>query len=45
VRLALPLAFEPRRIGVVWSRSSIRIRLLEEFIEEVRISEGVAPVK
>lgn len=36
VRLPLPLESEPRRIGVVWSRSSIRIRLLEAFLKEVR---------
>jgi DNA-binding transcriptional LysR family regulator len=35
-RLPLPLEFEPRRIGVVWSRSSIRSRLLEALIEDVR---------
>jgi len=36
VRLTPPLDFAPRRIGVVWSRASIRIRLLEAFLEEVR---------
>lgn len=35
VRLALPLECAPRRIGVVWCRSSIRIRLLTAFIEEI----------
>ena len=35
VKLTPPLVFEPRRIGVVWSRASIRIRLLEAFLEEV----------
>jgi DNA-binding transcriptional LysR family regulator len=35
VRLTPPLKFEPRRIGIVWSRASIRIRLLEAFLEEV----------
>lgn len=35
VRLPLPLEFEPRRIGVVWSSSSIRIRLLEALLEDV----------
>jgi DNA-binding transcriptional LysR family regulator len=36
VRIPLPLASEPRRIGVVWSRSSIRIRLVNAFLEEAR---------
>ncbi len=35
-RLELPLEFEPRRIGVVWNRSSVRIRLLQAFLEHVR---------
>ena len=39
--LTPPLEFEPRRIGVVWNRSSIRIRLLEAFLEEVRNAENV----
>ena len=36
-----PLGFAPRRIGVVWNRSSIRIRLLDAFLEEVRKVESV----
>lgn len=36
VRLPLPLESEPRRVGVVWNRSSIRIRLLEAFLQEIR---------
>jgi len=36
VRLPLPLECAPRRVGVVWSRSSIRIRLLTAFIEEIK---------
>ena len=36
VKLALPKAFEPRRIGVVWSRSTIRIRLVKAFIQEAQ---------
>lgn len=36
VRLPTPLESEPRRIGLVWSRSSIRIRLLEAFLREAR---------
>ncbi len=43
VRLTLPLEFEPRRVGVVWCRSSIRIRLLEAFLEEVRKTKNVVP--
>lgn len=36
VRIPLPRAFEPRRIGVVWSRSTIRIRLVTVFLQECR---------
>jgi DNA-binding transcriptional LysR family regulator len=39
--LTPPLEFEPRRVGVVWNRSSIRIRLLDAFLEEVRKVESV----
>jgi DNA-binding transcriptional LysR family regulator len=35
-RLPLQRAFEPRRIGVVWSRASIRQRLISAFVEESR---------
>jgi DNA-binding transcriptional LysR family regulator len=35
-RIPLPLAFEPRRVGVVWSRSTIRIRLVTVFLQECR---------
>jgi DNA-binding transcriptional LysR family regulator len=38
VRMALPLACEPRRIGVVWSRSSIRIRLVTAFLQACRLA-------
>ena len=34
VRLPLPLPSEPRRIGVVWSRSSVRQRLVSVLLEE-----------
>ena len=34
VRLPLPLAIAPRRIGVVWSRSTIRIRLVMAFLDD-----------
>ncbi len=33
-RIALPVACEPRQIGMVWSRSTIRIRLVTVFLEE-----------
>ncbi len=36
VRIPLPMACEPRRIGVVWSRSTIRIRLVTVFLQECR---------
>ena len=36
VRIPLPKPFEPRRIGVVWSRSTIRIRLVTVFLQECR---------
>ena len=36
VRIPLPRACEPRRIGVVWSRSTIRIRLVTAFLHESR---------
>ena len=36
VRLALPIEHTPRRVGVVWNGSSIRIRLLKAFIKEIR---------
>ena len=36
VRIPLPLPFEPRRIGIVWSRSTIRIRLVQAFLAESR---------
>ena len=36
VRLPLPLPSEPRRIGVVWSRSSVRERLVNALIRESR---------
>lgn len=36
VKLALPIPFEPNRVGVIWSRSTIRIRLVKAFIEEAQ---------
>jgi DNA-binding transcriptional LysR family regulator len=38
VRIPLPHASEPRRIGIVWSRASVRIRLVNAFVEEARKS-------
>ncbi|PCJ38694.1 MAG: LysR family transcriptional regulator [Alphaproteobacteria bacterium] len=35
VRIPLPLQCKPRRVGVVWCRSSIRIRLLKAFLQEI----------
>ncbi|TLY46820.1 MAG: LysR family transcriptional regulator, partial [Gammaproteobacteria bacterium] len=40
-RLPLPLPSEPRRIGAVWSRSSVRIRLVMAFLKEGRTVAGV----
>ncbi len=36
VRIPLPLPAEPRRIGIVWSRSSVRVRLVHALMEEAR---------
>jgi DNA-binding transcriptional LysR family regulator len=36
VRLPLPLPSEPRRIGIVWSRSSVRERMVHVLLEESR---------
>jgi len=36
VRLSLPRATEPRRVGVLWTRSTIRIRLVMSFLEEAQ---------
>ena len=36
VRLPLPLATKPRRMGVVWSRSTMRIRLVKDFVADAR---------
>ena len=42
VRIELPLSFEPRRVGVVWSRATIRIRLVNAFVEEARAAIPLA---
>ena len=44
VRIPLPRDFEPRRVGVVWSRSTIRIRLVTVFVQECR-AVMVAPAR
>jgi len=36
VRLPLPNPSEPRRIGIVWSRSSVRVRLVTVLLQEGR---------
>lgn len=41
-RIALPRPCEPRRIGVLWGRSTIRMRLVTAFLEEARVVAGVA---
>ncbi|WP_442683102.1 LysR family transcriptional regulator [Stenotrophomonas sp. JC08] len=40
VRIALPEPGEPRRIGLAWSRSSVRIRLVNVLLEESRAALG-----
>lgn len=42
VRIPLPLTSEPRRIGMVWSRSSVRIRLVTVLLQESRAATGHA---
>jgi len=36
VRLPLPEASEPRRIGMVWSRASVRLRQVNVLLDEAR---------
>lgn len=36
VRIPLPRPFEPRRIGIIWSRSTIRLRLVQAFVLQAR---------
>ena len=36
VRIPLPNPCEPRRVGIVWSRSTIRIRMVNVFLHESR---------
>ena len=42
VRIPLPLPSEPRRIGMVWSRSTVRIRLVTVLLQESRAATGHA---
>lgn len=42
VCLPLPLPSEPRRIGVVWSRATVRHRLVTAFLREARAVSGLA---
>jgi DNA-binding transcriptional LysR family regulator len=42
-RIALPLPAMPRRIGIVWSRSSVRVRLVTVFLQESRKAMKVRP--
>jgi DNA-binding transcriptional LysR family regulator len=44
VRIPLPLEFEPRRLGIVWSQASIRIRLLTAFIHEAKGADSAMKV-
>jgi DNA-binding transcriptional LysR family regulator len=41
VRISLPHESVPRQIGIVWSRSTIRIRLVNVFLEESRAAMKV----
>ena len=36
VRIPLPEPSEPRRIGMVWSRSSVRLRQVNVLLDEAR---------
>ena len=40
-RIPLPKPCEPRRIGVLWTRSTIRMRLVTAFLEEARVVAGL----
>ncbi len=42
VRIPLPLPSEPRRIGIVWSRSTVRERLVNVLIRESRHAAELA---
>ena len=36
VRIPLPMVSVPRQIGVVWSRATVRVRLVTVFLDESR---------
>lgn len=40
IRIPLPMPSEPRRIGMVWSRSTVRIRLVTVLLQESRATAG-----
>lgn len=42
VRIPTPLPSEPRRLGIVWSRSTVRVRLVTVFLGESREVARVA---
>ncbi len=45
-KIPLPQPCEPRRIGIVWSRSTIRLRLVKAFIQEAaKLGSADAPGK
>jgi DNA-binding transcriptional LysR family regulator len=41
-RLPLPLESVPRRIGVIWSRASVRLRLVTVLLEESLVDDSLA---
>jgi DNA-binding transcriptional LysR family regulator len=43
VRMPLPNPSEPRRIGIVWSRSSVRVRLVTVLLQESRKAMAAMP--
>lgn len=43
-RIPLPRAIKPRRIGMVWNRSTIRIRLVTAFVEDARAAAAAAAI-
>ncbi|MET0936017.1 MAG: LysR family transcriptional regulator [Luteibacter sp.] len=43
VRIPLPNPAEPRRIGIVWSRSSVRVRLVTVLLQESRKAMSASP--
>jgi DNA-binding transcriptional LysR family regulator len=50
VRIPLPEPTVPRRIGIVWSRSSVRVRMVNVFLQESRRAmqssvRGASPVR